>query len=327
MTIVFMGGEMGAFFPSDAGSYENILAGFNPAFARCKILVDKAVNYVQSTRLGNLTDSWTHVDFQVRNAGSTSNEHTRFLWYDTDGVPVVRLVHIYNAGTIRLDYFNGSTWITAGSDITVDVEGQLQTLDIHIVCNTASGSIKMYMSGTLRIDSGTVDLSWIDEIDFVRAYGGTIFGLGYNTYISQVIVADEPTIGMRLLTRYMNGAGATGDWTGGYTDVDEIIYNDADFISSAVADQVELFTQTGPEISGYVVRAVGVSARARRGASGPANIQLALRSAGSNYFSPSKPLDIGYGAFLHIWDEDPATSADWLNTAIDALQPGVKSIT
>jgi hypothetical protein len=103
-------------------------------------------------------------------------------------------------------------------------------------------------------------------------------------------------------------------------------YSDLDFINSGTANQVSTFAINAPTLTGYVVQAVAVTARANRGSGGPQNLKLVLRSAGTDYLGSTKSLDVGYGAFVEIWETDPATSAAWVNTAISTLQPGVKSI-
>ena len=193
--------------------------------------------------------------------------------------------------------------------------------------NSASGSLKLYIAGTELIDSGTIDLSGTTSLKNFRFYGMTSGPSTNNIYVSQVIVADEPTIGMRLGSYHPSGAGATSSWTGDYSSIDETVYSDADFILSATANQVSTFAQTGPALTGYVVRAVGVSTRSKCGVGGPQNLRHALRSASTNYFSSADiALDVGYESQLTIWETDPATSAAWVNTATSTLQPGVKSI-
>jgi hypothetical protein len=201
-------------------------------------------------------------------------------------------------------------------------------MDFHFIVNTASGLGEIYVGGTQRLTQ-SVDLSAITSIRKVRIIGGSAGGFGFRTRISQMIVQDQSTIGFVLGTCVPSGAGSTSAWTGAYTDIDEAVTSDADFISSGTANQVSTFAQTAiPTLTGYVVRAVCVSARAKRGSSGPQNIRMALRSAGTNYFSGSDiSLGLGYAPVQTIWATDPATSAAWVNTAISSLEPGVKSIT
>lgn len=323
MTILFMGGEMTSYIPATASVGEGT-DSFNSSFCRGCMSAYYTADYYESLDYGTGTDLYIHMDLALGGYAASAGTGNRFVWLNGAGVEKIALATTSN-NTLTLQYHNGTSWVSVGS-ITINM-GTRQTLDLRAKVNSASGLLKLYVSGTERIDSGTVDLSGITSLGKHRFYGLSVSIFGSNTLASQVIIADEPTIGMRLITRYPNTAGASTDWTGGYTDIDELAYNDGDFVNSGTANQVSTFGQTGPGISGYNVRAVGVYARARCGGGGPQNLQLALRSAGTNYFSASKTLDVGYRAFGNIWETNPATSADWLNTAVDSLQPGVKSIT
>ncbi len=325
MTIYFMGGEMSALVPSDSTVIETATF-FDASFARCSIECPRDTNYAEGDPDASLTDAWLRCDLFTESIPSPA-QTKRFAWLDAGGTERIRMQYEADStNELTVEYWNGVSF-TALTPISLDLQSVRQTIDLHIVCNSATGSINLYVAGNNRLNSGSIDLSAVTTLRKFRFFGGTVSTLTVKTRISQIIVADEPTIGWRLLTRYPSAAGATGDWTGGYTDVDEIAYSDADFINSATNGQVETFTQTGPAITGYVVRAIGVTARAKKGASGPANLQLALRVSGTDYFSSSKALDVGYSAYQNIWETNPATAADWLNTAIDAIQPGVKAIT
>lgn len=328
MTILFMGGEMGAFTPSDANAVEfTESATFNSSFARCSVGGAGSASYIESPEWTETDDIWIH--FEVyQNPPVTSGTQTQIATFlNAAGTEVARITSdnpsLGGTQTWQLQYWNGSAWTNLGSSFT-SAAGR-EVVDIHLVTNTASGSGSVYFSGTLR-STGSANLSTIAGVAQMRGYGKTS-GIGMGVALSQVIVADEPTVGWRLFTVPVSGVGATSAWTGSRTEIDEISYSDADFISSGTADQVSTFAVTAPTLTGYEVRAVGVSARARCGSGGPQNLQLALRSSGADYFSSSLALDVAYGAFVNIWEENPATSAAWLNSAIASLQPGVKSIT
>lgn len=329
MSVLFMGGELSALIPSDSTVIETTAttySNYDTAFARAAIGPYQGTKYAEGHTASGQTDVWLHFDMVV--GGSVLGTCTRFTWANSSGTDYVRLRHAANADTVSVEYWNGSAWTTAGAQISLSLSHpNRQTIDIHVVCNSASGSIKLYVGGTLRIDSGTIDLSGCTNLKTFRFFGGTAGAASDATYVSQVAAADESTIGCRLITCYPSGVGATSGFTGAYTDVDEAVLSDADFILSGTANQVSTFAQTGPAITGYSVRAVAVSARAKKGTGGPQNLQLALRSAGTNYFGSSQALDAGYAGYQEIWATDPATSAAWVNTAISSLQPGVKSIT
>lgn len=320
MTILFGGGEMGAFIPSDGNARETTSQAvmWNSSFSRAALNADATNSYNESAEFTGQDDFYTHAC--MGNDGFPSGTVTNMAWVSDAGVEAVRFRYDRGTGTVEVDYHNGSAYVSAGT-ISSNFSDARHDVDVHIVCNSGSGSIGVWLAGTPRLTATGLNLASTAAIEKLRVYGAN-----FPPIVSQVIVADVPTIGWRLLTRHPNGAGSDSAWTGSFAGIDEAVYSDADFINSATAAQVSMFTQTGPAISGYVPKAVIVTARAKRGAAGPQNLQLALRSAGTNYFSASKALDVGYGAFVEVWETDPATSADWQNTAIDSLQIGVKSI-
>lgn len=316
MSILFMGGEVGAFAPSDSTARENDNAtNYNGAFARAALSFNafSTSSYFESWAWSATAETYIHFDLKPY-----TYQGPRPCIVALDGsTEVVRLNTKRvdsNTEEITLEAWDGLAWQLVGA--AINLPNTVQTCDLFI---DSSGTVTLFVGGTSRITETGMTVTAPDRIRLYATY--------YPSSLSQVVVADEPTIGWRLVSVSPAGAGATGDWTGTYTSVDEAEYDDADFIYSASAGQVELYTGTGPSLDGYTVRAVAVNARAKRGASGPANLQLALRVNGSDYFSSSKALSIGYGAYGAIWEDNPDTAVDWLAAQIPNIQFGVKSIT
>lgn len=330
MTILFGGGEIGAFTPNSSSGIESTAGGgFDTGFARCAISMADAIYYggtqysADSWEWANQTgDVYTHID--ITYDGSDGGSAIVLAWTDAAAADMVRIYNTTNdndVGVYKLQYLNvSSVWTDAG--VTWNASGR-ETYDVFI--NVTSGDLAVYRAGTqLTGVGGTgLSLSHITGIAKLRPYsfyGGPRF--------SQPIVADEPTIGMRLMTVYASGAGTTSDFVGGYGNIDEIVYSDADFIYGTTNGNISLFTGTAVgATTGYVVRAVCVAARAKRGAGGPQNLQLALRVNGSNYTSSSLPLSIGYDSYVNVWNTNPDTTSAWLVADLAALQFGVKAIT
>lgn len=333
MAIVFMGGEIGAFIPADSASGEATTAGyFDSNFARCALYCHSTTSYCEGVPTANITDGWLHFDARL-DASAPASGSTVFpllIWYDGSGTARVRITHRLDSNSFfTLQYDVGAGWVTAGSAFALDFRASRQTIDIHPVVNSATGSLKLYVAGTLRVDSGTIDLSAITALGKFRFFGTTISVLNFPSFISQVIASSSAsTIGMRLMTMYPSGAGATDQWTGAYTTVDEALYSDADFIYSDTADQVEVFAGTlVGSMTGYTIVSVGVTARANTDGTGPENLRLAVRTASTNYFSGSDlALDAGYGAYIGIWETNPNTTLTWAVADASAIQFGVKSI-
>lgn len=317
MSILAFGGEMGFFIPSDSGVIEDALdSAHDSAFARGSTGSFTQLSYGETVHVGAQTDFWFGGDYKHR-IGSPG-DYLNFI--NSAGTAVVRL---YMSGslttfTLQPQYLLSSVWTNLGTAITIN-QSTRQTYDIHV--DVTNGTFDLYLAGTNRI-SASVTLSGISDIAYVRC------GSCAESRWSQVVMATESTIGFRVGTIVMTGQGTTHTFaTGGFANIDELAYSDADFINSDTAAQVELFTGTPvPTFTGYKIRALAVTARAKKGGSGPTQIQLALRSAGTTYFSASKSLDVAYGAFCNVWETNPATSAAFLSTEISALEYGVKSI-
>jgi hypothetical protein len=285
---------------------------------------------MDTPNVGAQADFWLHFDIVQNSYPASSTTLVRLVEFlDSGGVGQVRLTGSWGGGSAnpiwQMERWDGSAWVSVGN--CTAPPGARQTIDIHVVSNTASGSIDLYMSGTKRITSPTVDLSGFTGIEQARFWGITRT-IPADSSISQVIMATETTIGMRLGTIPMTGNGASTAWTGDYTNIDEIAYNDGDEINSGTANDIELYTGTPvPAFTGYTIRALAVTARAKKSGSGPAQMQLAIRSGGTNYFSSTLALDVAYGGFCKVWETNPATTAAWQSSELSALQYGVKSIT
>lgn len=322
MTILFAGSEMDAFSPSDGAVTETTNAlYFDSAFSRASLKIggSAGVAYAESGVWTGQSELYYHWACHP-----TSFFQTFDCFALCDGsTPVLKIVSVVPAGpgvgTLQMYYLNGgATWTAIGG--TVPFSNALTHYDVYLKID-ASGEVALFSSGT-EMTSGTADLSHLSTVDRARHYANYS-----HNYISQCLASTESTIGKRLMTAVPSGAGATSAWTGDYTTVDEAVTNDGDFLNSTTAAQVETMVATPVgSMTGYTASAVVVSARAKRGGSGPQNIQMALRSSGTDYFTGTKALGVGYAPVQGIWEEDPATTSAWTSSAAQAAQPGAKSI-
>jgi hypothetical protein len=317
MTQYHFASEIPGFDPSDSNVIEE---SHGDAFGRANTKSSSSSSYLIVDGMANLTDFYTHF-FMDRNLADTSTTLRQcVIWLDASANELFRMR--WNSTSYDFAINIASTWTTLGT-ITV-YPFDPQEIDIHM--NIAvSGTFTVYIAGTERL-SYSGDLSAAAAgIAEARFYGSN--NTSSNASYHGLVVANVPTIGYRLATFYPNGAGASTDWTNSFSNIDETVHNDADFVYSGTANQVATYSATGPSLTGYSVRAVGVSARAKRGATGPANMQLVLRAGTTNYLSSTIALSVGYQTIANIWETNPDTAADFLSSEISALQPGIKSIT
>jgi hypothetical protein len=199
--------------------------------------------------------------------------------------------------------------------ILMDVSGEIQIYKDEVEVLTFSGDT-------------TGDATYMDNL-----YIQGLTGAGNETMISQLIIADQPTLGMRLVTLPVTGAGSTSEWTGTAADIDEAELNEADFISALEGDLVSTFALTNvptPAYDNYAAIAVAVGVLANNPAETfVGNIQAALRIGGINYFSADSPFLTHDGqtvATVFTFNSDPSNASAWNKTKVNALEVGVKSI-
>lgn len=317
MTYYFMGSEIPGLVPSSSSVYERAITdGFARAETSCGGGGD--LDYAFVPDLPDLDTFYFH-GFGMHDS-SGAGLQTAMAFVNNAGVEILRMR--WSGTTILFESHATGSWLQLGATVTAPSTSK-QEIDIFYDAQ-ASGNLKLYIGGTERF-AYAGDLSGCANIAEIRLKGYAFAGVATGRWHG-VMVADIPLIGYRLGTFYPSGAGSDSGWVSGFTTIDEAVHNDGDYIASATANQISTFALTGPDLTGYAVAAVGVAARAKRGASGPANLQLTLRSGGTNYFSASKALDIGYETKLHVWEDNPATSVPFLTSEIASLQAGVKSI-
>jgi hypothetical protein len=317
MTILFAGGELSAFSASDFTNVTEATAstGRDTTYTRSAIVITNPAAWIETPVFASATTLWVHAEWQT---GSASVSGVPITFYNSVGTAVFRLNG--TAGPVlQMQYWNGSTWTNIGTSFGY-TSATRYTIDIKLVCGS-SGSAELYVSGSL-ISSASATMTAVTNVNKLRL-SNTIS----SSYWTQIIAADESTVGWKLATLAPTADGANTTWTGTYADVDEATtVSDTDFISSANADEVETFTASDASGAGFTVKALVVAARARSG-SGPQNIQMAVRSAGANYFSSSVAnIGAGYAGLQAVFSTDPATGSAWTLANANSAEIGVKSV-
>lgn len=321
MSVLFVGTERECFY-SDIDDIDTGTA-FDSAYARSSINLWHSHVYAWSPYWSPVTEAWMHFDL-VQAGTSSGYSAWRFILQTDAGVNVASIVGGGNGGPLSIARWTGSAWSASGTlgTLTGTTRG---TFDCRVVCG-ASGSIELFKDGlSLGILTGA----------FGANIGRVVFTGGNNTQpkISQVVIADEMTLGWKVKTIPAIGAGANTDWDGAYTDINENSQvTDHTFMAGDANDE-QTFVGAGYTPAGGVeIAAVVVNARLKKGNSGPTQAQLMLRKGGTDYFSATKSLAAGAFGFQpvqHIFEVDPDTGVTWTpSDAGDAsLEFGMKAIT
>jgi hypothetical protein len=318
-TLPFMGGEMGSFDPLDNGANESTasvggLPSYDSAFSRCSIQV---VQY----SLGITSPTWTAASTFWFNAClfDPGELGTTTLTFLNGATVVAKLVNSFQTPTYTLSTLQSGVLTSVG---TIHMPASIRNLlVIGLVSNTASGSVQVYLAGTLVLSVTGLNHSGFTGVTQVNPIGGA-------TYWSEIICDTIPHVGGRLKTFPIDTVSATNTgFTGAVTDVNEVVYSDATFVYATANAQISTYYANGFSLGTYTIRAVAVGCRALRGATGPQNLENAIRVGGANYVGSSTALGIGYQAVTHSWTTNPNTSAAWTASGAQATEGGMEALT
>lgn len=227
------------------------------------------------------------------------------------------------AGKGCLYKYDGTTWTALASEPGT-LTGYGGRFDVHIsnFNDSGNGNVKVYLNRELTplIDfTGNLQPSGVTNLDCVG-----VFGLGNFASspapISEVIVADEDTRTMSLVTNAPNGAGTSDQWTGDYTMIDEAILSDADNIYDGTTGHDFQSNLTDLPAGNFAVKATKIACRALCGASGPQHIGLGYNVGGTVSVGADKALASNWQTVERLDQTNPVNSAAWTASDINSLQ-------
>ena len=223
--------------------------------------------------------------------------------------------------------FDGTTWTVlaseSGTSLTV---ATLHRFDIQVIDFGANATINVYLGGALLVTyTGDVTVSGMSNFDSVFTYcplNATLIGL------SEVIVADDDTRTLSLVTLAPAAAGDANAWTGAYTAVDEIATNDADVVYTNTADQNCQFNLSNLPAGTFIIKGVKNAARVAKSASATANkLKLGVKTNSTVNVDTGSAATTAWVTQERYMATNPVTAADWSMAEIDALQINLQSAT
>lgn len=272
-----------------------------------------------------LSSAWIH----MRLYQETLTSGTYITLRNAAGTETEYRISTDASGFWTVERFKSASFTALGTTSAAAVQADtIQDIDIFYTRSLGSGVFQVYRNGVSILNfSGDADTE--SAVALIRFEGLTTNTREMN--ISQVIVADESTIGWKLATLSPDGNGAQTAWTNDYTAVDEFSYNSADYIETNSTSQTETYTVSNinAAYATYNVKAVAVAVRASNDAGSAVNdLQAVVRVSGTDY--PSANLSITKDGTeqskQNVWNTNPATTAAWTQSEVNALEAGVKSV-
>lgn len=301
---------------------------FRSAYARCDIGALNSSSYPKSVAFpgGAVTSAWLSMQFYPVNSGGlgtgalligliNSSTPSSGLWFATsssydDQCAVCK----YDGTTI--------TQLVAESGHSI-VQASLYKIDLEVISYGASGTVNLYVGGSLVATyTGNVAVSGITNLDTVVIQGNHTNYAGF----SEIIVASEDTRAMSLATAPPSGAGSTDQWTGAYTDVDEITIDDSTPIYTNSTGKDEQFTVGSLPSGTFAVRAVMRVARASSTAGATATqVAPGFNISGTVYDQGLQATTTSWETLQALYSQNPATSANWTTSDIGSLESNERS--
>ena len=268
----------------------------------------------------NVTDLWLRFRYNPKSAFRNNNESSLVIFFNSSGTAVARLrCPTNNQYDIRLEYWNGSAWVTtAGLDA---VGSGVNEYVIHLECGV-SGTFEWWY-GTVLQESIFGLNSAVDNVRRVRI--GCPSQSGSQSF-SEFACADFDLRGMLVRSAVPNANGTYTDGTGSFSDVDDIPLNSSTGkVFSAVGNKA---TFTKASISfppGYQIEAVAVNGNSRVSGGSVTQGRNILRIGSTDYNSVDIPLTAAFLPSRSIWENSPATSVKFTPTEFNGMEFGVEA--
>jgi hypothetical protein len=325
-TYYFIGGE-DIDFQSSVGTYPITVdtgAGhFVSGRARCCVYPTNAPSSMGSQPFTTgVTSFW--VGAQVYLSGSlTSNQMLAVTNTVGSNIPDGLYWGVDSNGYLEIiKTVSGSNTVLQTTTYTMPTG--LHKLDMQVLNYGASGTITMYVDGVQRATyTGNISITGLSSFQYVitRMTGGGVYWA-----LSEVIVSDVSTLGQVVWTNAATALGTTAQWTGAYTQVNEVTLSDANPIYTNTVGQDEQFVGGTPP-SGYSPKCVRIAARAEKIAtSNVGTLKLGIYNGSTVNVDAGHTLGTSFALFTRDMPTNPITGQQW-GSEVSTVQADLESAT
>lgn len=259
---------------------------------------------------GNFWIGFCH--FAPNTLGNSSNF---ILLNNTANQPVMSITGTGGNGTQRLTLYNDT-----GNSNSLDFAWSKNSLirwDVNVYTENGTCYAKIYRNNLLFINQSLAGTTRGLKTLSLYSSGSEIYG-----YVSEIIIADESTLGMRVKTYRPIADGFHKTWAGNYDNVNN---NDVsiDAISTSLSNAAETFLHGATLNEGTAIRALAVGAAIA--SSNPTAAKAILNIDGTLYQKNFvKPLAQGAPPNVAIYEVNPATGLSFTPTNFNNLEFGVQ---
>lgn len=297
-------------------------SGYRSGYGRCGVYQSAARCESQPFNGGARTDFWfSHVC-----SNGSFGTSTNFIGLGKSGTQCTLWLRVSNVSNAKYQLMksDGTTTTVLASEAGFSVvnpgPGKID-IQISNFSNVATGNCKVYVNNVLVINfTGDLTVTGMTSLDCVVLLNSIA------NPVSEMIIADEDTRTMSLVTHAPNAAGTTQQWTGSHTDVNETTNNDATAVFTNTATQDEQFGLPDLPAGVFFPRAVKAVARCSSTAGATATkVALGVNSGGTVSAGTLQLTTAAWATFMALMTINPVTGVAWLSSEINALQLNLRS--
>jgi hypothetical protein len=238
---------------------------------------------------------------------------------------------LFSSGVNTLTFICGTT-----STTTIFDYNSTHLFEIYFKPHDTEGSYIVKCDGSVILSNTgdtTVGASTIDGITmgshWVNAFQGAV-----QCYIDNVVIDDSEWPGNTLIQAiFPNDRGYISQWIPepitslNYTCVDEIPGDSSDYVKTNTIGKTDLYNMSSLVGEVGTIKCIQPQALIRAtGIPAPQNIQLVIRTNGSNFYSSDLQPPYVYKQLNTLYETNPDTDDPWQESEINEIQSGIKSV-
>ena len=328
MTILAVGGEAECFVEVVDNDFaiESGVGRFDSTLSRHAMKITQAVSEIDLIFPGGAVDeAWIHM-YVYQEDVEEEVDWIRFVDGSSNTLYVITM-ESDGAWTLRKNNSGFSDLATSDDPVVVN---EAAIIDIYIKRHASTGEFTVYKDGEVVVTfTGDTETS-ASAFDRIRWSG--LVGSDKELNLSQVIVADETTIGMKLATLAPSSNGTYSAWIGDYTDVAQENLDTGVGIETPDVDDVSSFqlsnihsSHNNSVVVSYIIAMLGLI---EDDADDTEDFQIVTRVGSTDYLSD----DLGFTSsdvlerIQKAINDNPATSNPWTVQQLNSAEFGVKAI-
>lgn len=337
--MLYYGGRMDSVEPSTGTLSELTTAGtFDSSYADCSLRIQGAPGFFKcpftddsdaaySVTTGHIL--FFHAEWYTNDNANNSGQPLLVL-YDSSNNPWLRIFSVYNGGW-GVFYNSGTggspTWTQLGSAWGVAVNKNV--MDLIVTINTAGSHTVQFIQNGSTLVNTTFTQASMANLAYIML-GQTYHGANLTSWSQMMAAQDLSLVGAKCKTIRPNGAGTYSQWTGSYTNVNEVVTDDGGYENATSIDLLQSHAMGDITVpTGMVIQGIRHCFRVKNdGAVSPLNVQSLLRSGSTDSLSANlSGITAAYGNASKKYPVDPTTTLNWTLTTINGVELGYKSKT